>query len=218
MVNPSVSPKGLLAQLRWRYATKQFDPARTIPPELWHTLEEALILTPSSYGLQPWKFLVVTDTGLRQALRPHSWDQSQITDASHLLVFAQRKNLDAKHIERYINRIAHVRGISASSLEGFKNIMVDFIEKAKHGFDIDQWASHQVYIALGNFLTCAALLGVDACPMEGIDTGKYDQILGLDAKGYHTLCAAAAGYRAPQDPYAAAAKVRFPAEEVIERL
>ncbi len=210
-----MSPERLVQQLRWRYATKKFDPTRKIPADVWHALEEALVLSPSSFGLQPWKFIVITDPALRQRLRAASWNQAQVVEASHLVAFAHRQDLNVADVERYVRQIAVARKVPEASLDGYKQIMVGFVQKAGHGLDINAWAAHQVYLALGTFLTAAAVLGVDTCPMEGIDPAQYDEILGLTAQGYHALCAATAGYRAADDPYAHAAKVRYSLEEVI---
>lgn len=210
-----ISTQDLLSQLNWRYAVKKFDPTKKIPISIWQALEQTLVLTPSSFGLQPWKFIVINTPALRQELRAHSWNQSQITDASHLVVFAVKKDVDAVDVDHLINRIAQIRKIPESSLDGYKNIMVNFVKNPDKNFDVNLWASRQVYIALGNFLTSAALLGVDACPMEGLDSGAYDQILGLGSDGSHTLCVAAAGYRADDDDAAHLAKVRFAQSDVI---
>ncbi len=210
-----ISTQDLLSQLNWRYAVKKFDANRKIPQNIWQTLEQALILTPSSFGLQPWKFVIVNTPALREKLRGFSWNQSQITDASHLVIFAVKTDVDAIDIEHLINRIAQVRKIPESSLEGYKQIMLGFVKNQNEDFDINFWASRQVYIALGNFLTSAALLGVDTCPMEGLDSEAYDQTLNLKEEGFHTLCVAAVGYRADDDDYARLSKVRFAQSDVI---
>jgi nitroreductase len=211
-----VSPEGLLKRLNWRYATKKFDANREIPENLWEALEEALVLSPSSYGLQPWKFFVVDAPELRAKLKPVSYGQSQITDAARLVVFAARKELSESDIERYIARMAQVRGVPAATLEDFKQRMLGML--AKPAAHQQNWVARQVYIALGNFLAAAAVLGVDACPMEGIDTVKYDEILGLNAKGYTALVVATAGYRAEDDGNAALPKVRFARSEAVAHL
>jgi nitroreductase len=207
-----------MEQLSWRYATKQFDPRRKIDPADWVALEQALVLAPSSFGLQPWKFVVVTDPSLRQRLVPVSWGQHQIADASHLVVFTVKKHLDARNIENYITRIAEVRGVSLESLADFRDMMLGGIIQGMDAAARKAWATRQVYIALGSFLNSAALLGIDACPMEGIEPDQYDEILGLDQQGLTTIVVAAAGYRLPSDPYAALKKVRFPKEEVLTHL
>jgi nitroreductase len=214
-VNSIIVRELLLTQLKWRYATKQFDPQRKISPQDWTALEESLVLTPSSFGLQPWKFVVVTDKATRQELVPASWGQHQVADASHLVVFAIKKNLGEKDIEVYLNRIAEVRGVPRASLASYRDMMIGSLIKGLDAAARNNWAANQVYIALGNFLTSAALLGIDACPMEGIEPAKYDEILGLDNQGLSTVVVATAGYRAATDEYAALKKVRFPREEVV---
>jgi nitroreductase len=215
---PNTSIDTLLHALKWRYATKKFDPARKIPAETWAALEEALVLSPSSYGLQPWHFFVVQNTDVRQRLSEASWGQTQPVECSHFVVFASRKDVTTADVEHFIERTAEVRGISAGQLKGYRDIMVGFADKNRAAGKLDGWAARQVYIALGQFMAAAALLGVDACPMEGLEPPKYDEILGLAAKGLTTVCACAAGYRATSDKYATSPKVRFRASEVVTRV
>lgn len=214
----SIGPSELLKSLNWRIATKKFDPSRKIASDLWKTLEAALVLSPSSYGLQPWKFVVVTDPGVRQKLHKVSWNQSQITDASHLVVFCVRKDLSAKDVEHYIQTIAKIRGVPVDSQDTYKQMMLGSVEGAAKGSYLNEWNTRQVYIALGMFLASCALLGVDACPMEGFQPDEYDKILGLTAQGFHAVVLATAGYRAVDDAYASLKKVRFPASEVIAHI
>lgn len=213
----AIESKTFLEALHWRYATKKFDAARKIPAELWAALEASLVLTPSSYGLQPWKFLVVTDPALRKALVPHSWNQTQPSDCSHFVVFAVRDGMDEAHVDRFVARAASVRGVDPSVLQGYRNMMVSDVVKGPRGAQAAEWAARQAYIALGQFMAVAALAGVDTCPIEGLVPKEYDRILGLEGSGYHTVVACAAGYRAADDKYASAPKVRFEAAEVIER-
>jgi nitroreductase len=165
----TITPENLLTQLNWRYATKQFDAQRKIAPQTWAALEETLLLTPSSFGLQPWKFLVVTDAATRERLVPVSWGQRQVADASHLVVFAVKRNFSETDIDAYLNRIVDVRGASRDSLAGYRGMMVGNLIQNRDEAGRKHWATNQTYIALGNFLTSAALLGVDACPLEGIE-------------------------------------------------
>lgn len=211
---PSIAPEQLLAQLRWRYATKRFDPSAKIPPATWAALEQSLVLAPSSYGLQPWRFVVVNDPAVRARLQPVSWNQPQITEASHLVVFAAKKGLNAADVHRYVERIAAVRGVSLDSLASYERLMASHVTQPPP-FDVDEWSRRQLYIAVGTFLTSAALLGVDTCPMEGIQPAQYDAILGLSAQGYSAVCVVTAGTRASDDAYATKAKVRFEARDVI---
>ncbi len=211
-----ISGESLLQQLNWRYATKKFDPTKKISAPDWAVLEEALILTASSYGLQPWKFVVVTDPALKTKLRPASWNQSQVEDCSHLVVFTAKQDITEADLDRFIARTAEVRGTSVESLAGYKGYMLgDLVNGARHAV-IGEWAARQTYIAMGNLLTSAALLGIDACPFEGIEPAKYDEILDLTGSGYATVAACPLGYRAADDKYATAPKVRFAAKDIID--
>lgn len=212
-----VAPLSIVEQLQWRYATKKFDQSRTIPTPAWQALEEVLVLTPSSYGLQPWRFIVITNPEIKEQLLPHSWGQRQVVDASHLVVFAIKSRLAVEDIERYLDRIAEVRGVPLESLSGFRRMLLANLITPATPFDLKEWATRQVYIALGNFMTSAAAMGIDTCPMEGIVPGKYDQILDLEPLGLSTVVACPAGYRMPDDKTAAIPKVRFPLEDVIVR-
>lgn len=214
----TIDPQALIAHLRWRYAVKRFDPARTIAADDWRALEEALVLTPSSYGLQPWKFFVISDQPLKDKLVPISWNQKQLADCSHVVVLAIKKDLAAADIDRYLARMAEVRGIAVEQLAGFRKLLISSFSPPPADFNVNEWAVRQVYIALGNFMTAAAVLGIDTCPMEGIEPAKYDELLGLGAKGYATAVVCVAGYRAADDKYAALPKVRFKHEDVIEHL
>ena len=211
----AIQPQQLLAQLNWRYATKQFDPTRKISPNDWAALEEALRLTPSSFGLQPWKFIVVTDPAVRAQLLPASWNQTQITDASHLVVLAAKTELGETEIDAYLQNSANASGIPFQALADYRKLIVGF---AVHSLDPaarNAWTRNQTYIALGNLLTSAALLGIDACPMEGFDRAKYDEILGLKEKGYASAVVATLGYRQASDKYSTAPKARFPKEDLF---
>ena len=216
-MNP-VSRELLLHQLQWRYATKKFDPARTISAEDWQVLAEALVLTPSSFGLQPWKFWVVTSAEVKAKLLPISYKQSQVVDGSHVVVLAARRNLAEVDVDRYLARVSEIRGVAVENLAGFRKTMIRALIPPPAGFDINHWAANQVYIALGNFMTAAAVMGIDTCPMEGIEPAKYDEFLGIAAQGYGTVVACVAGYRAADDKYAVTPKVRFATEDVITEI
>lgn len=213
-----ISPQQLVEAFNWRYATKRFDPARPIPAEVWHALEQSLVLSPSSIGLQPWKFLVVTDPVRKAELAGASYRQSQPADCSHFVVFTVRRNLDAAHVDRHIQRMAEVRGVTVDSLTKFRAMTLGNLDRARAEGRLDTWQTHQIYIALGQFMASAALLGVDTCPMEGIELGKFDEILGLADGDYATVVACAAGYRLSDDKYAATRKVRFKVEDVVVRI
>lgn len=211
-----VSHETALNQLQWRYATKKFDATRAISAADWSTLEQALILSPSSYGLQPWKFVVITDPVTKAKLPPISWGQMQVVEASHVVVFAIKRDLSEADIDQYLARIVEVRGGSVEALAGFRGMMVGSLLKS--GMNLTHWASLQAYIALGQFMTTAAMLGIDTCPMEGIQPAKYDEVLDLQRLDYQTVVACVAGYRAADDKYAAMPKVRFDAADVVLRV
>ena len=216
----TVPPQTILEQLHWRYATKKFDPAKKIAPELWRAVEEAIVLSPSSYGLQPWKLVVVNTPALRAKLREVSYGQPQITDASHLVVFCRRAHLDEAYVDRYVSRVAEVRGVPHSALKGYRDMMAGSVNNPPGlpGGSIDTYTRAQTYIALGFGLATAALLGIDACPMEGFNPAQYDEVLGLAKENLKASVVATFGYRAADDPTAPtnAKKVRHPHEHVVE--
>jgi nitroreductase len=208
--------KQLLDALNWRYATKVFDATKKIPADVWSALEKTLVLTPTSYGLQPYQFLVVQDAAKRAALLPHSWGQKQVVDCSHYVVFTARTDMKEADVTRLIARISAVRGVPAESLNFYRDMMLGDVVNGPRGKAAHEWAARQCYIALGNVMTAAAVLGVDACPMEGINPAEYDKILKLDGTGYKTVVALALGYRATGDKYASLAKVRYEAADLVK--
>lgn len=208
----------LMKQLEWRYACQIFDKNKKISDDLWLTLEQALILTPSSYGLQPWKFVVATSAEVKSQLSLVSYRQPQVESCSHYVVFAYRTELTEKDIQDHVDRIIEVRGVEPEKLERYKkNVKGDLITGSRSKI-IQEWAIRQNYIAIGNLMTSAALLGVDTCPMEGIEAAKYDKILGLEGSGYASLMACALGYRSPEDKFQNYKKVRFTNERIIKHI
>ncbi len=215
--HPAITtPSALVGALTRRYAVKQYDPARALDAATWESLQQALVLTPSSIGMQPWKFIVVKDQAVRARLREAAWGQTPVTDADKFVVFAARAGFDESDVDRFVARMVEVRGGTAESYSAFKEMAMSVVARPEAERDV--WASRQAYIALGTLLTAAAALGVDATPMEGFDPAAFDDILGLKEKGYRTYAAAAVGYRALEDKYAYLPKVRFAREDVIERL
>lgn len=206
----------LLSRLRWRYATKQFDATRKIPADLWNTLEDAIILSPSSFGLQLWKFIVVTDPKVRAALVPHAWGQTQVADASHLVVLAGRTDWTAADVDAHVARTAEVRGVKPESFAAMTEMMMG--AQKNPPMPVAEFVSRQVYIALGLFITSATVLGIDTCPMEGFVPPEFDQLLGLAGTGFSSKVLCPAGYRAAEDKYQHLAKVRFPKDRVIQHI
>ena len=217
-MSATISQQTVVEALNWRYATKAYDTAKKIPADVWKTLEQSLVLAPSSYGLQPYKFLVVNDAAKRAELRPHSWGQAQITDASHLVVFAARTTLTERHVDEFIQRVSEVRGVPADALGGYRDMMVGDLVKGPRSAVVQHWAARQAYIALGELLTTAALLGVDATPIEGFNPAEYDKLLKLEGTGYSSVVVAALGYRSAEDKYASLPKVRFSTGQLVETI
>jgi len=212
----SAQTETLLNALNWRYAVKKFDANKKIDQKTWQALEESLILTPSSYGLQPWRFQIVTNLELRRKLTPVSWGQKQVEDCSHLVVFTVKEKVDEAYVQSFIDQMGKVRGVDPATFAGYQKMIVSDVVKGARSQVAFEWAARQSYIALGNFMTACALVGVDTCPMEGIDPAKYDEILGLVGSGWKTVMACPAGYRASDDKYATEKKVRFEKSVLIE--
>lgn len=204
----------IITKLEWRYATKEFDPAKKISEEDMHVLLESARLAPSSYGLQPWKFVVVENPELRQKLKEAGWNQPQITDASHLVVLCRLAALDESHVQKHVEKTAALRTVSLEELSGFKDMMIgDIKNRTKEG--LEHWMAKQVYIALGFMLHTAAQMQIDTCPMEGFDPKRFDEILELDKLGVNSVVLCALGHRKEGDKLAKVAKARFHKEEVV---
>jgi nitroreductase len=213
-----ITPEQLLVALRWRYATKAFDPQRKIPANLWSTLEQTLVLAPSSFGLQPYRFLVVDDPSLRERLLPHAWNQRQVIDASHFVVFAARTNLTEAEVDTYLSLTAQIRGTALESLQGLREMLAATVLAESFAPRRLSWATFQAYIALAPLMTGAALLGIDTCPLEGFVPGEFDRLLDLGKEGLNAVVCCALGYRDPRDKYASLPKVRYPADHLIRHL
>jgi nitroreductase len=209
------NPK-LIENLNWRYATKKFDHTKKISATDWKAIEEALVLTPSSYGLQPWKFIVVQNQEIKDKLTAASWNQKQVSECSHMLVLAALNKMSTSYVEHFIARTAEVRGMNVADLGGFQSMLVKNIVEGNQVKNVTEWATKQCYIALGNAMTVASVLGIDACPMEGIDPQKYDEILNLKGSDYQTVVALPLGYRDSSDKYATSKKVRFSSQEIVQ--
>ena len=209
--------ESILEQLNWRYAVKKFDAVRKVSEADWAILEESLALAPSSYGIQPYKFIVITDAETREKLKPAAYGQTQITDASHLIVVAYKKTLNDADIEEFVDRIVAVRGQERETLSQYETEMKGAAKRAVDGGYIETWNSRQAYIALGFLLETAAMLGIDATPMEGFDPAQFNEILGLT--DYSAVVLAAVGYRDSENDWLAPLpKVRKPNDELIVRI
>lgn len=205
----------LYKQMNWRYACKKFDPTKKIREADWNILAETLRYSASSYGLQPWKFIVVQNPELRKQLLPLSWGQTPVTEASHFVVLTYKEKMDEAHITKFLEKNALVRGVDVTTMDGYKNMMIGDLVKGPRAQVINWWAQRQCYIAMGSFLTTASLMEIDALPMEGLDPAGYDKVLGLENSGYKTVAAIACGYRADDDKYQHTKKVRFDMNDVV---
>ncbi len=211
-----MSGNEILEALSWRYATKQFDSTKKIAAADWEVLEQSLLLSPSSYGLQPWKFLIVQNSEMRAKLRAVSWNQSQVTDCSHYVILLCRETMDEAYISEFVARTAEVRGMQVDQLKGFHQAIMGDLVHGPRALVIEPWAQRQAYIAMGFIMESAALLKIDTCPLEGFDPQAYDQLLNLEGSGYKSVAAVALGYRSEKDKYQTIPKVRFNKAKVIE--
>lgn len=207
----------VLKDLKWRYATKRMN-GQKVPSEKLENILEAVQLAPTSIGLQPFSVLVIEDAELKAKIAPAIYNQPQITEGSHVLVFAAWTELSDESIDKYINHIASLRGITVDSLDGMKNMILG-ARAGKSAEQILNWNARQAYIALGFGLVVAAEEQVDATPMEGFDADALDAALGLKEKGLRSTVVMALGYRDAKNDYlSAAAKVRRSKDELFVRL
>lgn len=213
-----ISEADWIDALNWRYATKQFDSEKKIDPATWEVLEKSLVLSPSSFGLQPWRFLVVNDPAVRESLLPLAWGQRQVVDASHLVVIAAKDEVNNLDVAAFIDRTVEVTGAPRERLEGFEKMIAGFVSSPPYPLDLREWSRRQAYIALGFLMSGAAALGVDTCPMEGIDPAGFDKTLGLEGSGYSTVVACTLGFRSATDKYATNPKIRYEHASLVSHI
>ena len=207
----------ILDALEWRYAVKKFDDKASLTEQQILEVKNAFNLSASSYGLQPYKMIVVQNPDLKEKLVPASYGQQQISQSAALLVFAVRTDFGMDYIDQYFEDMSVKRQIPLENLEGYKNFMkVSFANKSED--EILSWATNQVYLTMGHMLVSLAALKIDACPMEGLDPNAYDKILDLEAKQLKTIVAMPIGVRAKDDATASALKVRKDLSEIIIEL
>ncbi len=197
----------IIDSLNWRYATKKFDSTKLLSEEKLSILKEAFSLTPTSYGLQPVKLLVIQNKELQKELVPYSYNQEQVAQASHLLVICTENIIDEAYIRAYFENEKTVRGTKDEIVDSFRSYLIStFSSKSER--DIQEWATKQAYITLGNLLTVCAVEKIDACPMEGFIPEKYNEILDLKNKGLSAVLALPIGMRAKDDVFSSFKKVR----------
>lgn len=202
--------------LKWRYAVKSFDPSKKLTPAQLDLVQESLLLSASSMGMQLMEFLVVENQEVKESLRPFSYNQSQIVDCSHLLILCRKSHTEQKHIDEVLERVSEVRNVERDALQGYATMMSSALQ-----MPIDEqisWMENQVYLALGNLLTICALEKIDACPIEGFVREKYDELLQLPQQGLNSVVVCALGYRSHEDKYAFVPKVRKKKEQLFQHI
>ena len=196
-----------IESLQWRYATKKFDTNKAIPQDKIEILKAAFNLTATSYGLQPIKLLFIKDILLREQLIEHTYNQQQIVQASHVLVFCVETLIDKDYIESYFNRVKDIRNTPDSILKPYREFLIEDFNARSEGY-IKEWATRQAYLAMGNLLTVCAMEGIDSLPMEGFKSEAYDEVLKLREKGLQSVLIMPIGYRAEDDMFSEFKKVR----------
>lgn len=207
----------IIEKLNWRYATKQFDKNKKLSAEQLNKILEATNLSASSLGLQPYQILVIENPEIRASLRKAAWDQSQLTDASHVILFAAQTNVSDDNAEKLLNRISETRNIPREALAEYESMMKGFIGSRSQE-ELTEWAARQAYIALGFLLVTCAVDGIDTCPMEGFDKDQFDSLLGLKEKNLTSVVMATIGIRAAEDKYQHLTKVRKPLDEIVTKI
>ncbi len=199
--------KNIIEDLKWRYATKKFDSSKTISNEDFETLKKAMQLTASSYGLQPYKILNIEDKETRKKLREVSWNQSQIEDASHMIVFANMTDFGEELVDDYFENVIDTRNLTKEDVEDYANTIKSTIGQLSQEQKAI-WTAKQAYIVVGNLLSAAAQLRIDACPMEGFQSEEYNKILDLNSKNLNAAVVVTLGYRSEEDDTQHYEKVR----------
>lgn len=203
-----------IEHLKWRYATKKFNPNKKLSQNKLNTLKEAFNLTATSFGLQTITMLVIENKYIREQLVAHAYKQKQVLDASHLLVICIQNNIESSDVIKYYNNIKDIRSTPETILKPYREGLMDMMDK-KSIEKRQQWSSNQAYIALGNLMTVCAIERIDSCPMEGFIPDKFDELLKLKQKGLKSVLLLPVGYRADDDMFSELKKVRKPLKETI---
>lgn len=205
----------IIDDLNWRYATKKYDPEKKISAVDFEIICESLRLVPSSYGLQPLKYFVIEDKSMREKLRPLAYGQTQITDASHLIVLCSYRNISPKIVAEHLTLMSEVRSIPLEDLSKFgENMLASFSKLSAE--ELSEWTAKQAYISLGHIMHTCANMRIDATPMEGFNKISFDETLDLASKNLQSVLLLAVGYRSPEDNLSSLPKVRKPLSEIIE--
>ncbi len=207
----------IIDDLNWRYATKKYDAEKKISPADFEIICQSLRLVPSSYGLQPVKYIVINDKSMREKLLPLAYNQPQITDASHLIVICSNRNVSPKMVGEHISLMSETRNIPLEDLSKFgENMNASFAKLSAE--ELCEWTAKQAYISLGHIMHTCANLRIDATPMEGFNKTSFDEVLNLASKNLQSVLLLAVGYRSPEDNLARMAKVRKSTEVLFETI
>ena len=204
-----------IENLHKRYATKEFDLSKKVSKEDLENIIEAFRLTPSSFGLQPWKLFVVENKEIKQKIMENSWNQKQVWENSYLLVFAKKSEINTDLVEKYISKTAEVNWIEKSNLDWYKQMILSFVENTSKE-ELDTWAREQVFLALGNVMAYLSEKNIDSCAIWGFSKNAINEILNLKEKGFESVVMLPIWYRKEDDVYASRPKVRFSKEEICE--
>ena len=204
-----------IENLHKRYATREFDLSKKVSKEDLENIIEVFRLTPSSFGLQPWKLFVVENTEIKQKIMENSWNQKQVWENSYLLVFAKKSEINADLVERYISKTAEVNWIEKSNLDWYKQMILSFVENTSKE-ELDTWAREQVFLALGNVMSYLSEKNIDSCAIWGFSKDAVNEILNLKEKGFESVVLLPIGYRSENDKYASRKKSRFEVWEISE--
>ena len=206
--------KTIIENLQWRYATKVFDASKAVAAEDLKYVLEAGNLAATSYGLQPFTFVVVDDAAKKQALVEHAYGQTQVAENGVLIVLAARTDINAAYISEFTGRIESTRGLPAGSVDGYKAMMVGHLTNLTPEIRLT-WAQKQSYIALGTMMAAASERGLDNAALEGFNGDKFDEILGLAAHNLHATTLLVLGYRGAEDATSQYAKVRKDIKDIV---
>lgn len=214
----TVTNEAIKGQLNWRYAVKKFDATKKVSDADFQILQDSLVLSPASYGLQLYKFVIVTDENVKKELLPHAYGQSQVVDCSHLIVIASKDTTTIEDVDYLVERIIEVRGTPREMIAEYEGMMKGFVNGHDQDF-LKAWNARQAYIALGFLMETAALKEIDTCPMEGFDPKEFSRILGLDKEGFTATVICPIGYRdSANDWLAALPKVRYPESKLVKTI
>jgi len=207
--------KNIIESLNWRYATKSFDTNKKVSEEDLNTIIEAFRLSPSSFWLEPWKLIIVENEELKSKLVEQSYRQKQVWEASHVLVFARRKDINNEVIDSFLDNMSRIKWVSREDLKWYEDVVKWYFSRLDDN-QKKSWTEQQVYLALWNVMTVLAEMRIDSCAIWGFNPKWYDEILNLDEKNLASVVVLPIGYRNENDKYSVSNKVRFSTEEISE--